>query len=63
MSITQVKIKPRGLPVREGCSKRIRNGEAEVEQTLHGGNYTAYVALAQIQSLQVLIQREVPPGK
>ena len=59
----QVKIKPRGLPVREGVLKRIRNGEAEVEQTLHGGKYTTYVALAQIQSLQVLIQREVPPGK
>ena len=59
----QVKIKPRGLPLREGVLKRIRNGEAEVEQTLHGGKYTTYVALAQIQSLQVLIQREVPPGK
>jgi hypothetical protein len=59
----QVKIKPRGLPMREGLLKRIRNGEAEVEQTLHGGKYTAYVALAQIQSLQVLIQREVPPRK
>lgn len=59
----QVKIKPHGLPLREGLLKRIRNGEAEVEQTLHGGKYTAYVALAQIQSLQVLIQREVPPRK
>lgn len=57
----EVQIKPRGLPVREGVLKRIRDGEAEVEQILHGGRYTAYVPIGQIESLRVLVQREVKP--
>lgn len=55
----QVHIKPRGQPQREGLLKRIRNGEAEVEQSLHGGKYTVYVPLRDIESLKALIQREV----
>lgn len=55
----QVKIKPVGQPVREGQLKRVANGEAEVEQSLHGGKYTVYVALDQIESVEALVQREV----
>ncbi len=55
----EVKIKPQGLPVREGVLRRISDGQAEVEQTVHGGKYTAYVSLGEIESLQALVQREV----
>ena len=55
----QVHIKPRGQPLREGLLKRISNGEAEVEQSLHGGKYTVYVPLGDIESLKALIQREI----
>jgi hypothetical protein len=54
-----VRLKPRGQPMREGLLKRIRNGEAEVEQTLHGGKFTVYVPLRDIASAEALIQREV----
>lgn len=54
-----VRIKPQGQPLREGVLKRIRNGEAEVEQTLHGGRFTVYVPLAQIESAEALVQREI----
>jgi hypothetical protein len=57
----EVKIKPQGLPVREGVLRRISDGQAEVEQTVHGGRYTAYVSLGEIESLQALVQREVNP--
>ena len=59
----QVQIKPRGQPLREGLLKRIRNGEAEVEQVLHGGKFTAYVPLAEIDSVQALVQRELQTMK
>jgi len=54
-----VRIKPRGQPLREGLLKRIRDGQAEVEQTLHGGKFTVYVPLRDIDSVEALIQREV----
>lgn len=54
-----VRIKPRGQPMREGLLKGIRDGEAEVEQTLHGGKFTVYVPIGDIQSAKALIQREV----
>lgn len=56
-----VRIQPRGQPLREGLLKTIRDGAAEVEQTLHGGKYTVYVPLDDIQSVEALIQREVRP--
>jgi hypothetical protein len=56
-----VRIKPRGQPMREGLLLRIANGEAEVEQTLHGGKFTVYVPLAQIDSVEALVQRQVKP--
>jgi hypothetical protein len=55
----QVHIKPRGQPLREGVLKRIKGGAAEVEQNLHGGKYTVYVPLRDIESMQALVQREV----
>jgi len=55
----QVHIKPRGQPLREGLLKRIRGGSAEVEQSLHGGKFTVYVPLEDIESLQALVQREI----
>jgi hypothetical protein len=55
----QVRIQPRDQPLREGLLKGIRDGEAVVEQTLHGGKYTVYVPLAQIESAQALIQRKI----
>ncbi len=55
----QVHIKPRGQPLREGVLKRINDGEAEVEQSLHGGKYTVYVPLHDIESMQALVQREI----
>lgn len=55
----QVRIKPRGQPMRQGRLLRIADGAAEVEQTLHGGKFTVYVPLAQIDSAEAMIQREV----
>lgn len=55
----RVRVKPRGQPLREGVLKRVAGGEAEVEQVLHGGKYTVYVPVAQIESLQALIQRPI----
>lgn len=55
----QVKIKPRGQPVREGILKRIADGQVEVQQSLHGGKYTVYVPLGGVESMQALIQREI----
>ena len=57
----KVRIKPRNQPLREGLLKRIANGEAEVEQILHGGKFTVYVPLSDIASAEALIQREVKP--
>jgi hypothetical protein len=57
----KVQIKPRGLPMREGLLKAVRNGEAEVQQILHGGKYTVYVPLAEVESARALIRRELPP--
>jgi len=57
----RVQIKPRGLPMREGLLTAIRNGEAEVQQTLHGGKFTVYVPLAEVESARALISRELPP--
>lgn len=54
-----VRIKPSGQPTREGLLKRIKDGSAVVEQSLHGGKYTVYVPIGQIQSVEALIQREV----
>ncbi|MCP5305039.1 MAG: hypothetical protein H6953_06305 [Chromatiaceae bacterium] len=54
-----VVIKPRGQPEREGVLKRITEGSAEVEQSVHGGKFTVYVALDEIESMQALVQREV----
>jgi hypothetical protein len=59
----QVQIKPAGQPLRVGRLKGVRDGEAEVEQTLHGGKFTVYVPLRQIESLQALVQRELPPSQ
>jgi hypothetical protein len=56
-----VRIKPRAQPLREGVLKGIANGEAEVEQSLHGGKFTAYVALDQIEQVQALVQRRIEP--
>lgn len=55
----RVRVKPRGQPLREGVLKGIVNGEAEVVQTLHGGKFTVYVPLAQIESLQALVERPI----
>jgi len=55
----QVHIKPRGQPLREGLLKRVRGGTAEVEQSLHGGKFTVYVPIEDIESLQALVQREI----
>lgn len=56
----EVMIQPRGQPMREGVLKRISNGSAEVEQSLHGGKFTVYVPLSDIQSMQALVRREIP---
>lgn len=55
----QVHIKPRGQPLREGLLKRVKGGTAEVEQNVHGGKFTVYVPLSDIESLQALVQREI----
>jgi hypothetical protein len=57
---SQILIKPRGLPPREGVLKSIKDNEAEVEQSLQGGKFTAYVPLNDVESLQALVQHEVP---
>lgn len=59
----KVTIKPRGQPLREGVLKRINDGEAEVEQSLHGGKFTVYVPLRDIESVQALVQREISPPR
>lgn len=56
-----VRIKPRSEPLREGLLRRIANGQAEVEQTLHGGKFTAFVPLAEIDSVEALLQHQVEP--
>lgn len=55
----KVRVKPRGQPQREGVLKGIVSGEAEIEQTLHGGKFTVYVPVTQIESMQALTQREI----
>jgi hypothetical protein len=55
----QVQLKPRGQPMREGLLHAIGNGEVEVRQTLHGGKYSVHVPLKQIESLKVLVRRQV----
>jgi hypothetical protein len=55
----RVRITPREQPQREGVLKSIKYGIAEVEQTLHGGKYSAYVPIADIASIEALVQREV----
>jgi hypothetical protein len=54
-----VRLQPEGQPMREGQLLAIREGTAEVEQTLHGGKFTVYVPIKDIASAEVLIQREV----
>ena len=58
----EVKIKPRGEPLREGVLKRISDGDAEVEQLLHGGRFTVFVPLREIESVAVLELRQIEPG-
>ena len=55
----EVKIKPRGQPRREGELLRITDGIAEVEESLYGGEFTVYVPVRDIESLDVLIQRRI----
>jgi hypothetical protein len=57
----EVQIKPRSQPMREGVLKGIGESGAEVEQILHGGRFTVYVPLAEIESLHAMFQREVEP--
>ena len=57
----EVQIKPRSQPMREGVLKGIGESGAEVEQTLHGGRFTVYVPLDEIESLHAMFQREVEP--
>ena len=59
----KVQLKPRGQPMREGLLHRVGGGEAEVQQTVHGGKYSVHVPLTDIESLKVLVQREVKPGE
>jgi hypothetical protein len=59
----RVRIKPHGLPEREGVLKKIDNGIAEVEQTVHGGKYTAFVPVADIATIEALVQRQVTPER
>jgi len=55
----QVQLKPRGQPMREGLLHAIGDGEVEVRQTLHGGKYSVHVPLKEIESLKVLVRRQV----
>ena len=57
----KVQLKPRGQPMREGLLHRVSSGEAEVQQIVHGGKYSVHVPLGQIESLKVLMRREVKP--
>jgi hypothetical protein len=56
-----VRIKPRSQPLREGILKGVADGEAEVEQRLHGGKFTAYVSLDEIEQFEALIERRIAP--
>ena len=58
----QIQLKPLGQPMREGLLRGVGNGEAEVQQLLHGGKYSVHVPLTQIESLKVLVREEVPPS-
>lgn len=58
----EVQIKPRSQPMREGVLRGIGESGAEVEQTLHGGKFTVYVPLNQIESVRAMFQREVAPN-
>lgn len=58
----QVQLKPRGQPMREGLLNAIAEGEVEVLQNLHGGKYSVHVPLGQIESLKVMVRREVSPA-
>jgi hypothetical protein len=55
----KVRITPRSQPVREGMLKGIQDNEAEVEQRVLGGKFTAYVPLDEIEALQALVERRV----
>lgn len=55
----QVRISVPGAPLREGLLKRIRDGEAELEQSVSGGKFTAHVPIDRIDGLQVLVERRV----
>jgi hypothetical protein len=57
-----VRIRARGDLEREGLLKAIVDGVAEVEQSLHGGKYSAFVPVSDIQSVSVLIERRVAPA-
>lgn len=59
----KVQLKPRGQPMREGLLHRVGAGEAEVQQIVHGGKYSVHVPLGDIESLKVLVRREVKPGE
>lgn len=54
-----VRLKPRGQPLREGVLKGIADGAAEVQQSLHGGQFTVYVRLSELESAEVLLKREI----
>lgn len=57
-----VRIVARNDPQREGVLKAIVDGVAEVEQSLHGGKYSAFVPVGEIESVSVLIERRVEPA-
>jgi len=50
---SQVRIKPLNQPVRSGTLTAIVDGEALVEQRSFGGKLTSYVALQEIESVEV----------
>ena len=56
---SEVRIQPRGQPLREGVLKNVDNGEAEIEQLMHGGRFSVFVPLRNIESLQVLTLSEI----
>ena len=58
----EVQIKPRSQPMREGVLRGIGESGAEVEQTLHGGKFTVYVPLDEIESVRAMFQRRVAPN-
>lgn len=55
----EVQIKPRSQPLRSGVLKRIADREVEIEQNLHGGKFSVYVRLDDIESLRVLVSRPI----